>query len=140
MARLIKPQTRKAQHSRGIASLEFVLILPLLLGLIFATMEAGWMVSKYGELVNAAREGAREGARVDGTNADINAVVDQRMADAGMSGYTTTITNAADVGDPVTVNVSVPYGNVELIGSFLIPLNLSDNTLQASVSMAKEGT
>ncbi len=40
-------------------------------------------------------------------------------------------------GDPVTVEVSVPYdGQVELIGFFLIPVPAS---LEATVSMAKEG-
>lgn len=127
-----------ADHrATGIASLEFVIILPVLLILLFGVMEYGWMLTKSGEVVNAAREGAREGARTDATNADINAVVDQRMADAGMGGYTTTITNAAAVGDPVTVQITVPYdGNLELTGFFMVPV---PGSLQASVSMSKEG-
>lgn len=126
------------RRSAGIASLEFVIIMPVLLILLFGVMEYGWMLAKSGEIVNAAREGAREGARADATNGDINAVVDARLADAGIGGYTTTITNAAAVGDPVTVQITVPYdgGNLELIGFFLIPV---PNSLQASVSMAKEG-
>jgi Flp pilus assembly protein TadG len=126
-------------RDRGIATLEFVIIMPVLLILLFGVMEYGWMLTKSGEIVNAAREGARAGARVDATNAEINAVVDARMADAGMGGvgYTTTITNAVAIGDPVTVQISVPYdGAVELIGFFLIPV---PGTLEASVSMAKEG-
>ncbi len=124
-------------RSRGIASLEFVIIMPVLLILLFGVMEYGWMMTKSGELVNAAREGARVGARPDATVADINTVVDTRMGDAGMTGYTTTITTATDVGDPVTVQVTVPYdGGVELIGFFLVPV---PGNLQASVSMSKEG-
>ncbi len=136
---LIRPSrpVRHGTRDAGIASLEFVIILPVMLILLFGVMEYGWMLAKSGEVVNAAREGAREGARTDATNADILAVVDARMADAGIAGYATTINNAAEVGDPVTVQLTVPYdGNLELIGFFLIPV---PGSLQASVSMAKEG-
>ena len=139
MARLNKYNRASSCRTRGIASLEFVIIMPVLLILLFGVMEYGWMLTKSGEVVNAAREGARTGARTDATVLDINSVVDARMTQAGMggAGYTTTITLAADVGDPVTVQVSVPYaGNVELIGFFMVPVPAS---LQASVSMSKEG-
>jgi len=138
MSRLNHSEKRACNHrSRGIASLEFVIIMPVLLTLLFGVMEYGWMMTKSGELVNAAREGARTGARPDATTADINSVVDARMADAGMNGHTTNITAAAAVGDPVTVQVTVPYdGGVELVGFFLVPV---PGSLQASVSMSKEG-
>jgi Flp pilus assembly protein TadG len=130
-------RARRNRADRGIASLEFVIIMPVLLILLFGIMEYGWMLTKSGEIVNAAREGAREGARTDATNADIQAVVNQRMADAGLTGFTTSITNAAAVGDPVTVQITQPYdGNAELVGFFLVPVPTS---LRASVSMAKEG-
>lgn len=138
MAR-ISQSHKNTPRACGIASLEFVIIMPVLLILLFGVMEYGWMLTKSGEVVNAAREGARAGARADAVNADINDVVDARMADAGMggAGYTATITNAAAVGDPVTVEISVPYdGVVELIGFFLVPVPA---TLEASVSMAREG-
>ncbi len=138
MALIPHARRSSADHrATGIASLEFVIILPVLLILLFGVMEYGWMLTKSGEVVNAAREGAREGARTDATNADINAVVDQRLAAADISGHTTTITNAAAVGDPVTVQITVPYdGNLELTGFFMVPVPTS---LQASVSMSKEG-
>ncbi len=139
MPRVNRNKTCASYRARGIASLEFVIILPVLLILLFGVMEYGWMLTKSGEVVNAAREGARAGARADATDADINSVIDARMTLAGMggAGYTTTITPAAVVGDPVTVQVTVPYdGNVELIGFFLIPV---PGSLQASVSMSKEG-
>lgn len=130
-------RARRNRDARGIASLEFVIIMPVLLILLFGIMEYGWMLTKSGEIVNAAREGAREGARADATNADIQSIVNQRMASAGLSGFTTTITNAASVGDPVTVEITQPYdGNAELVGFVLVPV---PTNLRASVSMAKEG-
>ena len=109
MARLKKNHSRLTDsRSRGIASLEFVIIMPVLLILLFGVMEYGWMMAKSGELVNAAREGARTGARPDATLADINSVVDTRMADAGMTGYTTIVTTATVVGDPVTTRFWTP--------------------------------
>jgi Flp pilus assembly protein TadG len=130
--------TRRAAR-RAIASLEFVIILPVLLILLLGMLEYGWLLTKQGELVNAAREGARVGARVDATVGDINAMIDARMADAGMggAGYTPTITPGVDAGDPVTVRVTVPYdGTLELVGFFLVPV---PDALSAEVTMSKEG-
>lgn len=129
--------SRSPHRRRGIASLEFVLILPVLLVLLFGVIEYGWMLAKQGELVNATREGARVGARTDSTPADIQDTVDTRLAQAGITGYTTNITPGSERGDIVTVSVSVPYsGGLELTGLSFIPV---PGQLSAEVSMNKEG-
>ncbi len=129
--------SRTVHTRRGIASLEFVLILPVLLVLLFGVIEYGWLLTKQGELVNATREGARVGARTDATPADIQATVDARLAQASITGYTTNITPGAERGDIVTVAVTVPYaGGLELTGLSFIPV---PGQLRAQVSMNKEG-
>lgn len=132
-------RTIRNSSRRGIASLEFVMILPVLLILLFGVMEMGWMLTKSGEVVNAAREGARMGARPDATSADINSVVSARMTAAGMgsAGYTVNITPGAAAGDTVTVEVTVPYdGTLDLTSFPLVPRPAQ---LHAQVSMQKEG-
>ena len=64
------------------------------------------------------------------------------MESAGMgaSGYVVSITpgdvSAVPPTETVTVQVSVPYANVTLAGTPIVPV---PSTLNASVTMAKEG-
>ena len=75
------------------------------------------------------------------TTAEIQAGVATWMTMAGMggSGYVVTISPAdvslMNLGETLTVSVSVPYANIDL-GIPFVPVPA---TLEASVSMAKEG-
>ena len=132
----------KASHPEsGLVSIEMALLLPLLLLLTFGVIEYGWMFLKSQQLTNAARQGARVGATVDATNADVLAAVNTIMNDSGMggSGYTVNIAPAVGglpTGLTLTVTVSLTYANVDLTGVPIIPLPV---TLSSSTSMAKEG-
>jgi Flp pilus assembly protein TadG len=53
------------QHPRGIATLEFIVVLPFLVFLMLAVVEASRMVLTYNTLVQASRQGARVGAASD---------------------------------------------------------------------------
>jgi Flp pilus assembly protein TadG len=50
---------RLARSERGAALVEFAMVLPLLLVLLFGIMEAGWLFAQQVEVRNAAREGGR---------------------------------------------------------------------------------
>ena len=50
---------RSAPSERGAALVEFALVMPLLLVLMFGIMESGWAFAQQVEVRNAAREGAR---------------------------------------------------------------------------------
>lgn len=134
-----KPYRRGIERQRGVVSLEFVLILPVLLLLIFGTIEWGWALTKLGQVNYAAREGARVGARADATTAEIQATVDNRMTQSGLgnSGYTTSITQGTQPMTPVTVLITAPYRpGIELTGFPLIPV---PESLRAEVTMSREG-
>lgn len=47
------------QGERGASLVEFAVVLPLLILLVFGIMEAGWLFAQQVEIRNAAREGAR---------------------------------------------------------------------------------
>ncbi len=135
MARLIS--SRCPMHAkRGIASLEFALILPLMLLLMFGLMEWGWVMHRSGQVLNAARDGARVGARPEAGSAEVQATVDARLAAAGITNYTTTVSAGVNFGDQVSVVVTVPYADVNLIGFPLVPV--PDNLVH-DVRMSKEG-
>ncbi|MGB2937212.1 MAG: TadE/TadG family type IV pilus assembly protein [Phycisphaerae bacterium] len=137
MAPILKPRRRP-----GAAILEFALIAPLLLLLTFALIEYGWLFLKAEETNSAARHGARLAILPDATNAHVLASIAGIMDTAGMgdSGYSVTFSpgdvSTVPPGETVTVEVSVLYGNVAIMGLAMVPV---PGTLRASVSMAKEG-
>jgi len=131
-----------AKTERGAALVELALVLTLLVILTFGVMEYGWMFYQMQQVTAAAREGARDAVVPDATAADVLATVDGLMASLGLggSGYTVNISplniEELDPGEPVTVTVMVPYGNIELLGMSYFP---TPPTLTSRVTMAKEG-
>ncbi len=55
---------KRSKKDRGAAAVEFALVLPLLLSLLFGIIEFGWA---YGQMLDV-RHGAREGARLVAVN------------------------------------------------------------------------
>jgi Flp pilus assembly protein TadG len=128
--------------NRGAAAVEAAIILPLLLLITFAVIEYGWLFLKSQQITNAARNGARVAIRyVPGeicadTTARAKAQIDDLMAKARISGYSVNVICPPNVGDPLTVTVSVPGEKVDIINFPFIP---KPTTLGASVTMSKEG-
>jgi Flp pilus assembly protein TadG len=105
-------------HSRrtlesGQTLAEFALVVPLLLLLVFGTIEFGRVLNAYIVVTNGAREGARYGA-TGYTAAQIQTQVAGSTASLGV--VTTTVTNAQGArGSQITVKVSYSF-------SFVVPL------------------
>jgi Flp pilus assembly protein TadG len=77
---------------RGQAVVEFALILPLFMLLLFAAVEFGRAYFELHLLANAAREGSRVGSLLGQLEADVSARVDSFLTEVGFeSGWTTTI-------------------------------------------------
>lgn len=57
-----KNRVRGARDQRGAAALEFALIVPILISLVFGIADFGWAINRDTLVNNAAREGAREGS------------------------------------------------------------------------------
>lgn len=53
---------RRQRTQRGAAALEFALIVPILISLVFGIADFGWAINRDTLVNNAAREGAREGS------------------------------------------------------------------------------
>ncbi len=130
------------RSDRGVVTIEMAIALPLLLLLILGVIEYGWMFLKNQGVTNTARNTARVAARYDVTDAEIQAALTSAIAAAGLStsGYTMVMnpvdTSVLTPGESLSVTVSVPYANIELIG---VPFLPTPANLTATVTMAKEG-
>jgi Flp pilus assembly protein TadG len=116
-------------RDRGASLVEFAILAPFLLLLLFGIIEFGWLFGQY----NDVRHGAREGARFAAVNAgDNNAIRDSVCSameglTAGMTSITVSFTDAAVVGAQGDIAVTAQLSSlsgVPLITSFL-PSQLS---------------
>ena len=133
-----------ARDQRGYAAVEFTLLLPVLLIIVFGIIEVGsaWYARQV--LINASREGARMGVlySMDGvTDEDVEIHVENLLVSAGFNKAVVVDSTGAggDPGDPVSVQVSADYDLPVL--SALIPGvggDLGQVTLNAATVMRHE--
>lgn len=139
---------RKANRNRrGMATVETVIVLPLLLMILFAVAEFSVLFSRWQAVTNAAREGART-AVVFRAPCDATAVLDsvrERVrsytAPSGMTVTDDQIVVEGLCGTSETntrVVITVPY-TFRVLGSFAPSLAPTINTVGRSV-MRNEGT
>jgi len=132
-------QLRRAKNSRrGAAMIEFALCLPILLLLVFSIIELGRALMVHQILTNGAREGARLAVIPGSTDAQVFDKIDTYMNNAGISGFSRTVTPSiasASPGDQLTVDVSVPFNQVSWGTNWL---GIDAATLSSSVIMRKE--
>jgi Flp pilus assembly protein TadG len=123
---------------------EFAIVAPVFFILVFGMIEYGRMVMVQQVLTNASREGARY-AVIQSTN-DTNAVetkVKDYLTSAKLNAAASTVTvdwpaGGDDSAQPVTVTVSIPFGQVSWLPS---PMFLSSTTpLEATSVMRREST
>jgi Flp pilus assembly protein TadG len=106
---------RLRREDRAAAMLEFAIVLPLLLALVFGAIEYGRVFFLYNNLSTAAREGARRAAVMSlGTAAEITAAtpvieadVRSRISDPGAADAVVTFTPPAGPDGAQTVRVSI---------------------------------
>jgi Flp pilus assembly protein TadG len=107
------------KDQRGVSAIEFAIVLPILILLIFGIIEFSLFLYDKAVITNASREGARAGIvfadpRID--DASIEAVVDNYCQNnvitfGAATGPTTTVTRGGtgSAGDPLTVRVTYQY-------------------------------
>ena len=104
------------RRRRGATVVEFAVVAPLLFLFIFAMIEFGRLVMVEQILTNAAREGARRGILEQSTAAEVETIVSDYLTESSIAGATVSVSpgnfHQVGFGDPVTVTVSVPYGQV----------------------------
>ncbi|OGL62978.1 MAG: hypothetical protein A3I72_14790 [Candidatus Tectomicrobia bacterium RIFCSPLOWO2_02_FULL_70_19] len=105
----------------GQATVEFALLLPVLIVLIMGVLDFARAFNVMQVVTNAAREGARAGIIPTNTSATVTSTVNTYLTSAGQSGCSTTGTNlgsAAAAGATTTVTVTCP---LQALTGTLIP-------------------
>ena len=123
--------TRGGRRRRsGQAVVEFALILPVFVLLVFAALEFGRAYYALHLLTNASREGARTGSLPNTLEADVTTRVSDFLGDVGLGGSWsstvsvtasdgTTKSGLADATEGDRVEVAVTYNFTVLCGSIL---------------------
>lgn len=128
-----------SQFRRGVAAVEMAIVLPVLLLILIGMIESSRMLMVSQVLTNAAREGCRMGVINGRTTADVEARVNQILADARINGATIVTTPGAvqttSLGDPVTVTITVDFQQVSWLAS---PFLYQNATLTGSATMSSE--
>lgn len=145
---------RRARTERGAAAVEFGLIAPLLLLIVFGIADFGYMLLKSHLVNNVARDGVRM-ASLSGTLAEVDTIVDAELADAGIdqadaeieicaagscgSGFDTAATSGAQVAVTITYTHEwiTPFGSLcGLVGDG--PCVGDTITIERTASMVRE--
>jgi Flp pilus assembly protein TadG len=125
---------RREQKEKGQALVEFAVILPVLLMVLWGIFQFGIAFNDYIQVTSAAREGARKAAvsRSLGSGAATSAAISAAQAVApdlhlSASQITVTPANNWQAGTDVTVTVKYPY-KINIIGRIVGSGNLTSST------------
>ncbi len=141
-----KPKaTRRKSRRRGAAVVEFAVVAPVFILLVFGMIEFGRAVMVQQVLVNASREGARQ-AVLDGTSAtEIEDRIDVYLSASGIDNETIIYSvNGSTVSDPTTesqfgdalgVEIRVNFNDVSWMP---VPQYIGGTVLRASSIMRRE--
>ena len=122
-------------NEKGIASIELVLVLPILLSILFGIIEYGWVMKTQIELNNAASEGVRAVVKEEDAS-DLEEIAETAVTEV--------IGNSAKViaCTKVTTNVNPSRAEVAISGWTYVPLTgflpsvVLPSTLTAKAVMA----
>lgn len=108
--------------SRGVAALEFALVLPLLLLFLLGAIDWGWFFYSKQVATSAAREGARAGSIAPEASASAEAESAARgfLAKAGFGSAAATVAVVATSAS-VEITVGIPTGSITGFNTSLVP-------------------
>jgi len=130
--------SRRPGRRRAAAVVEFAVVLPLLLTILFGIIEYGWVFMVRQTLQTAAREGCRLAVLQTSVDPYTNVLsrVSKVMAPTGLTSYTVTMTHATSSNPVETVTITIPYSDVSLMGGFF---GTKSFDLGGTCTMRKEG-
>lgn len=131
----------KKTRQKGGVAVEFALILPLFLFILFSTIEFSVLLYNKAVITNASREAARAGIITNPklSEAQIRQTAESRLGNQLISfspgSYNVAITGASQsFGNPLTVTINYTYNGLglgQLLSAVNGPMNLSATTVMA---------
>ena len=121
-SRALTRQKRRGRHQRGQSLVEFALVIPLFLVLVFGIIDFGLGLKSWITITNAAREGARYAAVTCGeTTGDAAVIAKTEDAAADLAGdVDVTVTNCpGESTESVIVEVEYEYTLITPLGGLL---------------------
>jgi Flp pilus assembly protein TadG len=119
-----------SDQRRGVAAVELAVILPFIMTLLLGLWEIGRMIEVQQIMSNAVREGARQASTGNLTNSQVQTVVTQYLAAAGLTTTNvvvtvTDVTSGTDVSsatylDTLSVSATIPFSDVRWSATSLI--------------------
>ena len=143
MFRRLITARRRAGRERGVAAVEFAIVAPLLLLILFGMIEFGHVFLVRQTVQHAAREACRVAvlkATEEPYDADDGPVVERLseiLSTVGITYSSSMLTVTVDdpVPDMVTLKVTIPYDDIAISG-FLGPIT---SEIEGECTMRKEG-
>ena len=127
---------KTSRSESGASAVEFALLLPLLMMILFGIIEFGFALYRQAILTNASREGARLGIVQSIpaiTTGQIDTAIDNYLTAAGIpaGNVTRNIVAGGITGTPVQVTLTLPYTFAVLPGltSVAPSINLTAQTV-----------
>jgi Flp pilus assembly protein TadG len=120
------------KREEGAAAVEFALLLPLLMMILFGIIEFGLVMYNQEVITNASREGARYGIVIGSPRpavGQIQGVVNTYLTNAGLDSGNATVSVSGAQGAPgtdLTVSVTYPY-NFLVLPNFAVGLGSNLN-------------
>jgi Flp pilus assembly protein TadG len=129
----------RTRHARsGSTAIEYALILPVLLTILFGAMEYSWCFVQYEAVVRAAEAGARAGAQVELTANPNPTTVAQTVAKQTLTASFPAIGNAATVTSTLTSSSTIINVTVQTNYPAIIKYLPTPPILKSSASMPIE--
>ena len=94
---------RGIRGAAGVSTVEFGLILPILLIILLGTIDYGWVFFVRLNMINAAREGARVGVTKGDEDTGLSTIDEQKVKDVA-----TQYLQTAGLTDSIAVQVDLP--------------------------------
>ena len=133
----MKAQRLRSKNQEGAGLVEFAILAPILVILLFGLLEFGLSLYNKEVLTSASREGARFGVVYSSprkTTTEIQNKVQEYLTKSGFSDTATiNVTGSGGAsGSPLTVSVSYPYSFQVLPGFFA---SFFDSTMTGTVTL-----
>ena len=154
---MVMVRGRRNVSRRGAVMVEAAIVFPVLLLVTFGAIRYGWFFLKLQQITNTTRCGARTAALYNTTQSAVTEIirgllVGYHIIDAGDAlpvTYTITdkdgnVTETTDVAgaapqEKITVSISIPASDVDILPMGLFKFEPDDWHLRSTITMSKEG-